>query len=323
MTVAPVLTLRPALAGAGERLVVDLGSQYRCVSSAVLGGGLGWVRTWLDLQVERPYTRTDPDVHLLEESADLPSPVVGMLTAALVARFRRAAVGGARSVATVGVGHALAAAGNRPRAVPAEPATLSPQGQAPAGQRAASPARTVPAVGTINLLVVVDEPLTDAGLVNALQTAVEAKAQALAAARVPAANADGYATGTATDSVCVACPPGGRVPFAGPVTRVGADLALAVLEAIRSGSELDQVSGGVRASTASAAPLEPVRVARPRSASRMSMSTAWPPAGLASSWPAPILAPRELESRSTSQQVDGDGRWPREAVRELLSEPSS
>jgi len=237
----PVPALRRALSGAGERLVVDLGSPYRCVSSAVLGGGLGWVRTWLDLQVERPYTRTDPDVHLLQESADLPAPVVGMLTAARVARFQRAVVGGAHSVATVGVGHALAAAGNRPRVVP----VAAPSGD---GQAAALPAATIdrpramPAAGTINLLVVVDEPLTDAGLVNALQTAVEAKAQALAAAGVRAANADGYATGTATDSVCVACPPGAQVPFAGPVTRIGAELALAVLEAVRSGAALDRAA---------------------------------------------------------------------------------
>lgn len=236
----PVPALRRALSGAGERLVVDLGSPHRCVSSAVLGGGLGWVRTWLDLQVERPYTRTDPDVHLLQESADLPAPVVGMLTAAGVARFQRAVVGGAHSVATVGVGHALAAAGNRPRVVP----VAAPSGD---GQAAALPAtidrpRAMPAAGTINLLVVVDEPLTDAGLVNALQTAVEAKAQALAAAGVRAANADGYATGTATDSVCVACPPGAQVPFAGPVTRIGAELALAVLEAVRSGAALDRAA---------------------------------------------------------------------------------
>jgi adenosylcobinamide hydrolase len=216
VTGTAAVTVRPALSGAGARLVADLGSPHRCISSAVLGGGLGWVRSWLDLEVERPYTRTDPEVHLLEESTDLPSPVVGMLTAARVARFQRAAVGGALSVTTVGVGHALAAAGNRPRAVPE--------------------------VGTINLLVVVNEPLTDAGLVNALQTAVEAKAQALAAAGVPAANADGHATGTATDSVCVACPAGAQVPFAGPVTRVGADLALAVLRAVRSGAALDQAS---------------------------------------------------------------------------------
>jgi adenosylcobinamide hydrolase len=267
VTATPEPTLRPALSGAGARLVVDFGRPYRCVSSAVLGGGLGWVRTWLDLEVERPYTRTDPDVHLLEESADLPSPVVGMLTAARVVRFRRAAVGGARSVVTVGVGHALAAATNRPRAVPlADPPASGARNQALPGQPSGPPtpgARdqgwasrrgsgwpcVVPEVGTINLLVVVDEPLTDAGLVNALQTAVEAKAQALAAARVPAANADGYATGTATDSVCVACPPGARVPFAGPVTRVGAELALAVLEAVRSGAELDRAAAAAASTT--------------------------------------------------------------------------
>jgi adenosylcobinamide hydrolase len=206
------VALQPALAGVGARLVVDLGQAHRCLSSAVLGGGLGWVRTWLDLEVALPYTRTDPDDHLVDESGDLAGPVVGMLTAAPVARFRQAEVGGAQAVATVGVGHALAAVGSRPR--------------------------RAPAAGTINLLVVVDQPLTDAGLVGAVQTAVEAKAQALAAARVPAANDAGYATGTATDAVCIACPAGGRVPFAGPVTRVGADLARAVLEVVRSGAEL-------------------------------------------------------------------------------------
>ncbi len=277
MTGAAVLALRPTLSGAGQRLVVDLGSPYRCISSAVLGGGLGWVRTWLDLEVERPYVRTDPEVHLLKESADLPAPVVGMLTAARVARFQGAEVGGARSVATVGVGHALAAAGSRPRLVPTPPPTTrrgaeeltappivggrpqaagfqaagfqAPAGQPTGGRRGGLPAGDrpylAPAVGTINLLVVVGEPLTDAGLVNAVQTAVEAKAQALAAARVLAANAEGYATGTATDSVCVACPPGALVPFAGPVTRVGAELAQAVMEAVRSGAALDRATAAL------------------------------------------------------------------------------
>jgi adenosylcobinamide hydrolase len=84
--------------------------------------------------------------------------------------------------------------------------------------------------------VVVGEPLSDAGLTGAVQTAVEAKAQALAAARVPAANADSFATGTATDAICVACPPGARAAFAGPATRVGGDLAHAVYEAVLAGA---------------------------------------------------------------------------------------
>jgi adenosylcobinamide amidohydrolase len=204
--------LRPRLARGG--LVVDLGAAHRCLSSALLGGGLGWLRTWLNLQVAPDYARTDPEAHLAAAAAGLPGPVVGMMTAAPVAAHQVGSAGGARAVATVGVGHALAAAGTRPRA-------------APAG-------------GTVNLLVVVDRPLSDAGLAGALQTAVEAKAQALAAARIPAANADGWATGTATDALCVACPPGSTVPFAGPATRVGGDLARAVFDAVLAGAVADQ-----------------------------------------------------------------------------------
>ena len=148
------------IAASPGALVVELGAEQRCLSSAVLGGGLGRMRSWLDLGVPGDYARLDPEAHLLEASAGLAEPVIGMLTAVDVTRYRSARSGGARAVATVGAAHALAAAGRRPRAVPS--------------------------VGTINVLVVVDAPLTDAGLAGALLTAVEAKAQALADARVPA-----------------------------------------------------------------------------------------------------------------------------------------
>jgi adenosylcobinamide hydrolase len=209
--------LRPRLDAGG--LVVELPAPHRCLSSALLGGGLGWLRTWLNLQVGHDYARTDPQAHLAAVAAGLPGPVVGMMTAAPVAAYRLGRVAGATALATVGVGHALAAAATRPRPAPAA-------GGGGPGSLA----------GTINLLVVVGQPLTDAGLAGALQTAVEAKAQALAAARVPAANAGGFATGTATDALCVACPPGSTVPFAGPATRVGGDLARAVFGAVLAGA---------------------------------------------------------------------------------------
>jgi adenosylcobinamide amidohydrolase len=201
----------------GDRLVVDLGRLHRCLSSAVLGGGPGQVRTWLNLQVPPAYGRTDPARHLAAVAADLAAPVVGMMTAAPVRAYAEAATGGCTAFATTGVHHGLAAAATRPRAV--APAALP------------GPYRP----GTINLLVVVDEPLAPAGLVNALTTAVEAKAQALAAARIPARNADGFATGTATDAICVACPRGRGARFAGPATRIGADVGRAVYDAVRRG----------------------------------------------------------------------------------------
>jgi adenosylcobinamide hydrolase len=202
----------------GPRLIVDLGRAHRCLSTALLGGGPGRMRTWLNLQVPPDYGRTDPARHLAEMSADLGPPVVGMMTAAPVRSYAEARIGDCRAIATTGVRHALAAAATRPRPV---------AGPAPEDGHVRP--------GTINLLVVSQVPLAPSGLVNALATAVEAKAQALAAARVPARNAGGFATGTATDSICVACPPGRGAAFAGPATRIGADIGRAVYEAVLSG----------------------------------------------------------------------------------------
>ena len=199
--------MEPVLAG--DLLWVDLGSEHRCLASTVLGGGLGAVRTWVNLQIPPDYARTDPGAHLEELTAGFPGPVVGMLTAAPVDRFQDVTVGTARAFATVGLGHPIAAAGRRVVAGPRE--------------------------GTINLLVVIDAALTDAGLVGALQTAVEAKVQALADAGIEATNHAGLATGTASDAVAVACVPGAFVDFAGPATRAGSELARAVHRAVHAG----------------------------------------------------------------------------------------
>ncbi len=202
----------------GPALVADLGAPHRALSSAVLGGGMGVVRTWLNLQVPADYARTDPGDHLGEVAAalGLDGPVAGMLTAADVARRTAARRPLARAIATVGIGQPLAAAGRRPR--------------------------SVPRAGTINLLVVSGVALTDAALAGALLTATEAKAQALADAGVRARNHDGPATGTATDSVLVACPAhGAPEPFAGPATRAGADIAAAVHRAVLDGAIADRI----------------------------------------------------------------------------------
>lgn len=199
--------MEPVLAGGLLR--VDLGSEHRCVASTVLGGGLGAIRTWVDLQVPSDYARTDPGAHLAELTAGFPGPVVGMLTAAPVDRFQDVTVGTARAFATVGLGHPIAAAGRQVAAGPRQ--------------------------GTINLLVVTSTALTDAGLVGALQTAVEAKVQALADAGIEASNHAGLATGTASDAAAVACVPGALVDFAGPATRAGSELAQAVHRAVYAG----------------------------------------------------------------------------------------
>lgn len=216
-------------------LLVDFGGPRRVLSSAVLGGGIGEAHGWLNATVASDYDRLDPAVDLAERAAALgfDKQCVGMLTAVDVDRCETAARGRARVFATVGVGHALAAAGTRPR--------------------------VVPAVGTINLLVLVDAPLDDAALASAAQTAIEAKAQALAAASIPAANADCHATGTATDAFCIAALPGGGEPFAGPATAIGADVAHAVHRAVLAGARADRADFGPLFATSapSTAPIAP------------------------------------------------------------------
>ncbi|MGW6535260.1 adenosylcobinamide amidohydrolase [Streptomyces sp. NPDC055051] len=194
----------------GQRLGALLwrpGPGWRAVSSAVLGGGIG-PRAWvMNVQVAHGYTRTDPEAHLAElaRRAGLRGPGVGLMTAAEVARRGTAADGGAVAVATAGIDVRGWAAAQGP-AVPAP--------QAP---------------GTINIVVTVPAPLTDAALVNAVATATEAKVQALL-------DAGHDCSGTPTDAVCVlAREPGTAVPtepFAGPRSLWGARLARAVHAAV-------------------------------------------------------------------------------------------
>ena len=75
----------------------------------------------------------------------------------------------------------------------------------------------------------------------------EALRAALAEAGVLARNASCPATGTATDAIAIACPPGASVRFAGPATAVGADIAAAVHRAVLLGALADEASRRERA----------------------------------------------------------------------------
>ena len=187
-------------------LVWRAAAPMRMVASAPHGGGIG-VRRWVvNAQVPAGYGRRDPDHHLtkLGVSLGLPGRGVGMLTAADVRAVSPAVDGGVEVAATVGLGH-------------------------PTWAAAPDVAGPVSLVGTVNLVVVLPERLSDAALVNAVATATEAKTQALWDAGIPG-------TGTATDAVCIACPDEGAPhAFGGPRSTWGARLARAVHAAVLSG----------------------------------------------------------------------------------------
>ncbi|WP_433468852.1 adenosylcobinamide amidohydrolase [Spirillospora sp. CA-128828] len=86
------------------------------------------------------------------------------------------------------------------------------------------------APGTVNIVVAVPVPMSDAALVNAVVTATEAKTQALLEAGFPC-------TGTASDAICVVATTGGTEEiFAGPRSAWGSRLARAVHAAVHAGA---------------------------------------------------------------------------------------
>jgi len=212
----------------GLRLAMALwrpGPGWTMISSGVLGGGLG-PREWvLNAQVPGLYHRMDPATHLAEiaQALGLDGPGVGLLTAA--------AVTGVVATEDEGV-HAAATVGLRVPTWAAAPRGTSDPELAPIGEWRP---------GTINIVVSVPVPLSEAAFVNAVITATEAKSQAVIEAGYPA-------TGTASDAICLAAPaagvpaagvPAAGVPaeFAGPRSVWGARIARAVHEAVLTGAK--------------------------------------------------------------------------------------
>jgi adenosylcobinamide amidohydrolase len=199
----------------GVRLPVAVwcpGPGWRMISSGVVGGGIG-PREWvLNAQVAASYSRLDPAVHVAELAGGLGlgGEGVGLLTAASVADMVQCEDDGVHAVATVGL---------RVPAWAALPPGTADRELAPAWRP-----------GTINIIVSVPVPLSDAAYVNAVMTATEAKTQAVLEAGF-------HATGTASDAICVAAPAAGRPQdFAGPRSLWGARIARAVHAAVHAGA---------------------------------------------------------------------------------------
>ncbi len=198
----PLLTERHEDGRDVPLLVWRAGRPLRSVSTAPLGGGLG-VRRWvLNATVPMSYDRDDPADHLagMARRLGLDGPGVGLLTGVDVGEVVARSDGGVRVWATVGLGTPVPAAA---------PAVAVPQ-----------------RVGTVNIVAYVPARLGDAALVNAVATATEAKAQAIAELGLPG-------TGTPTDAVTILCPPDGPVcDYGGPRSTWGAPLARAVHAAV-------------------------------------------------------------------------------------------
>jgi len=192
-------------------LVWRLAEPALAISTSGLGGGIGERRWLLNVSVPGDYDRADPADHLAEIAygLGLQGPGVGLLTAIDVAGFVELGDGGVRVWATVGLSAAIQAFD--PGSVPA----------------------AAPHVGTINIVAWVPRRLSDGALVNAVTTITEAKTQALRDLGLAA-------TGTASDAVCVLCPPNGpEASQAGPRSLWGEPLARAAYRVVLDGGRAE------------------------------------------------------------------------------------
>ncbi len=186
----PLRALGPWRWAVRERtLAVILPAPADALGWAPLGGGFRRARLIVNHQValdDRAATEA-PARHLRRVIRALgldPRGAVAMMTGAEVARV---AVGAVRR-SGLGVGAWCTAGCSNALRV---------------GDRATAGSN---AIGTINLIVTIDRPLSRSAIVEALQIAVEARTAAMLEAQIPSVRSARLATGTGTDCVTVAAP---------------------------------------------------------------------------------------------------------------------
>lgn len=194
-------------------MLVRLPVPMRILSTTVLNGAYTVTDTIIMVQVPLDYSGTDPEseVKAVLNELGLSDGTVCFMTAAdmeKVITVDEQEYHGCRSlvIATAGVKNAVYAGELIPDHIMAQ---LGGKGQ-----------------HTINIMVVLDRPLHDIGLANAIITTTEAKTVALMDCGV-------RGTGTTSDAVAIVCPVGEGEKYAGTATDAGICLARAVRNAVK------------------------------------------------------------------------------------------
>ena len=222
---------------------ISFDDEVRALSSAVLGGGLGNIRSFVNMRVGENFLggRSDfpPPAQTLSDFADglaLEPPTAAMMTAASMKSFCFSAVhygsdegcspAGRNDEISVycllssGLSNALAA-GDEGQFLPGE------------FFRSAGTGR----VGTINIVCGTNVPMTDAALFEASMICTEAKTALLHSLGESSRLSGRPATGTGTDSLLVFCPPPGRdcaaENYCGKHTKLGELFGRAVTDALQ------------------------------------------------------------------------------------------
>ncbi|MBI3304480.1 MAG: adenosylcobinamide amidohydrolase [Deltaproteobacteria bacterium] len=215
-----------------EAFVVSFSSPHRIMSWAPLHGGVCQAEHVMNCQISRSADRQgirqqpqESPAGYLQRRAHhlgLVGTTVGMMTGVKLERLTQYHTDFASPrvscFATVGCGNVLA---------------VGDQGDY---------LEDVPS-GTINLIVICNQPLTLAAMVEAVEITTEAKVRALYEAGVKSVVSGLPATGTGTDCVAIACPLQGKEHrYCGKHTKLGELVGRATFMCIAEGLRVAQVS---------------------------------------------------------------------------------
>ena len=197
----------------------------KSLSSAILNGGFNTVKHVLNLKVEASSANHEAAELTLQkklQALQADEQAIAMMTAASMNSVRIVQTKSANCHFTVciscGLGNARCAGD-----------------KADLGEFAQQQEQEL---GTINMVLWVDKPLSDAAMVEAMMMMTEAKATALQQISVTSPISGQWATGTGTDSCAVMCPQPQSgtqaIEYVGKHLHLGQQLARAVIAAVAS-----------------------------------------------------------------------------------------
>lgn len=208
-------------------LTLSFSSPQQALSSAILMGGNTTVQSILNLRVDAAQMTDEPAQQTLQvkaQSLGLAASTIGMMTAASMNSVRLVQAKSADVLFTILISSGL---GNARRA----------------GDKADMPEfepQQTDKHGTINIILLLNKPLSSAAQVEAIMMITEAKACALQQLQVKSPISGLTASGTGTDSCAVICPepdtPVDEIPFVGKHLHLGQQLSRAVISAVKSAS---------------------------------------------------------------------------------------
>ena len=218
-------------------LVVKFPKPRKIISSAVRGGGIGWVDAIINHQVpynpdlygcvkENSRRWADPSRTLktIAEGVGIAGGFAGLMTAVdlrqLVVKREQAEGVWVEGFFTVGVTNAVRAG---------EPThAVSEKGD----------------IGTINIILVTNAKFGAAALVCAVSVATESKTAILLDKKIPTCSGGLGATGTGTDSLVIAIGDGPRLRYSGTHTKIGELIGRVVADGVTEGLKRIESSTG-------------------------------------------------------------------------------